>query len=175
MNTLSFIALILLSLVGYSGGSASKAGKDVDLKPKIIDLVLVAAIWAGAIYSRITQDLNKWLLILIWLILSIILGVIAVSLRKLPEEKSVSQKDLPKTPANVFKKRWQSWNEFSKRMGSFQSRILLSLFFFVFVSPFAIAVKMFSDPLHLKYRRLTSWWIPKKEIKNELEEFRRQF
>jgi nitrate reductase gamma subunit len=114
-------------------------------------------------------------LILIWLILSIILGVIAVSLRKLPEEKSVSQKDLLKTPANVFKKRWQSWNEFSKRMGSFQSRILLSLFFFVFVSPFAIAVKMFSDPLHLKYQSRTSWWIPKKEIRNELEEFRRQF
>jgi hypothetical protein len=175
MNTLSFIALILLSLVGYSGGSASKAGKDVDLKPKIIDLVLVAAIWAGAIYSRITQDLNKWLLILIWLILSIILGVIAVSLRKLPEEKSVSQQDLPKTPANVFKKIWQSWNDFSKRMGSFQSRILLSLFFFILVSPYAIAVKVFSDPLNIKYQSRTSWWIPKKEIKNELEQYRRQF
>ena len=175
MNTLSFIALILLSLVGYSGGAAGRAGKNVDLKPKIIDLVLVAVIWAGAIYSRITQDLDKWLLILIWLILSIILSVIAVSLRKLPEEKSPSQKALPKTPANAFKKIWQSWNDFSKRMGSFQSRILLSLFFFILISPFALAVKVFSDPLHIKYQSRTSWWIPKKEIKNELEQYRRQF
>jgi hypothetical protein len=175
MNALSYIALILLSLAGYSGGAACKAGEQIDLKPKIIDLVLVAIIWTGAIYSRTSHDLNKWLLILIWLILSIIIGVLAISLRKLHKEKSFSQNDIPKTPANVFKKIWQDWNDFSKRMGIFQSRILLSLFFFVLVSPFAIAAKIFSDPLRLKYRRLTSWWIPKKETKNELEQFRRQF
>ncbi|NOR14332.1 MAG: hypothetical protein GQ544_01370 [Candidatus Aminicenantes bacterium] len=175
MNTLSYIALILLSLAGYSGGATGKAGTFIELKPKIIDLVLVAVIWAGAICSRATQDLNKWLLILIWLILSIILGVLAVSLRRLPKNTDLNQKDLPKTPANIFKKMWQSWNEFSKRMGSFQSRILLSLFYFVFVSPFAIAAKMFSDPLNLKYRRHSSWWTPKNEPKNEVEQFRKQF
>lgn len=175
MNTLSTIALILLSLVGYSGGAAGRAGKRNDLKPKIIDLILVAVIWTGAIYSRITLDLDKWLLILVWLILASIVGVLAVSLRELPEKRELSRKELPTTQKNIFKRIWQSWNDFSKRMGAFQSRIILSLFFFTLVSPFALAVRMLSDPLRLKYRRLTSWWISKKETKNELEQFRRQF
>ena len=45
MDTLSFIALILLSLVGYSGGATGKAGKFADLKLQIIDLILVVIIW----------------------------------------------------------------------------------------------------------------------------------
>lgn len=175
MNTISYLALILLSLAGYSVGAAGKAGKQIELKPKIIDLVFVVAIWAAAIYSRMTLNLNKWLLILIWLILAFITGVLALSLRELPEKTESHRKDFPTKQENIFKRQWQSWNDFSKRMGAFQSRIILSLFFFVLVSPFAIAVRMFSDPLRLKYRRLASWWIPKKETKNELEPFRRQF
>lgn len=175
MNMLSYIALVLLSLVGYSGGATGKTGTSIELKPKITDLVLLSVIWAGAIYSRTTLNINKWLLIFIWLVLSIAIGFLAVSLRRLPEKTDLNRKDLLKIPATVFKKRWQSWNDFSKKMGRFQSRILLSLFYFVLVSPFAMAAKIFSDPLRLKYRRLTSWWIPKKETKNELEEFRRQF
>jgi hypothetical protein len=175
MATLTYVALVLLSLLGYSGGAAGKAGKRIDLKPKIMDLVLMIVIWAGAIYSRMTLDLHKWLLILIWLILAFIMGVLAVSLRELPEKTELHRKDSPTKQENIFKRLWQRWNDFSKRIGAFQSRIILSFFFFVLVSPFAIAVRMFSDPLRLKYRRLASWWIPKKETKNELEPFRRQF
>ena len=104
METLLFIVLILLSLVGYFGGAVAEAGKFVDLKPQIIDVVLVSIIWAGAIYSRITFDLNKWLLILIWVILSIISGVLATLFRKLPEEKSLNKKEHAKVPTNLFKK-----------------------------------------------------------------------
>ena len=175
MKTLSFIVLIFSSLVGYSAGAAGKAGKFADLKPRIIDLILVVIIWTGAIYSRISFDLDKWFLILIWAILSIITGVLAVSLRKLPEEKSSSNKEPTRKPTNLFKKLWHSWKDFSQRMGSFQSRILLSLFFFIFISPFALAVKVFSDPLNIKNNTKKSQWLPKKEIKDELEQYRRQF
>jgi hypothetical protein len=175
MQTLSFIVLILLSLVGYSGGAAGKAGKSADLKPQIIDLILVVIIWGGAIYSRISFDLDKWFLILIWVILSIVIGVLAITFRKLPEGKISSNKEPTRTPTNLFKKLWPSWKDFSKRMGVFQSRIVLSLFFFIFVSPFALAVKVFSDPLNIKRQSSTSQWLPKKEIKNELEQYRRQF
>lgn len=47
MELISFIALILLSLVGYCAGAVSKAGKYVELKPQIIDLMLVTVIWPG--------------------------------------------------------------------------------------------------------------------------------
>jgi len=70
METLSFIVLILLSLVGYSFGAVAKAGKFIDLKPQIVDLIIVLLIWAGAICSRTIFDLNKWFLILMWVILS---------------------------------------------------------------------------------------------------------
>ena len=151
-----------------------KAGKFADLKPQIIDLILVVIIWTGAIYSRITSDLNKWLLILIWVILSTIIGVLAILFRKLNEEKSSSNKEPTRVPINLFNKLWQSWKDFSKRMGSFQSRMILSLFFFIFVSPFALAVKMFSDPLKIKHHSSKSHWLPKKEANTDPEQYRRQ-
>jgi len=175
METLSFIVLILLSLVGYSGGAAGKAGKLAEIKPQLVDLIIVLLIWAGAIYSRITFDLNKWLLILIWIVLSATIGVITVLFRKLPKEQSLNNKEPEKVQKNPIKKLWQIWNNFSKRMGNFQSRIILSLFFFIFVSPFAIAVKIFSDPLNIRHKTTKSHWLTRKEIKTDLEQSRRQF
>jgi len=175
MEILSFIVLILLSLVGYSGGAAGKAGKLADIRPQLVDLIIVLLIWAGAIYSRIKFDLNKWLLILIWIILSAIIGAIVVLFRKLPKEQSSNNKEPEKVQKNPIKKLWHTWNNFSKRMGGFQSKIILSLFFFIFVSPIAIAVKIFSDPLNIKYKTTKSHWLTKKEIKADLEQSRRQF
>jgi len=175
METLSFIVLIFLSLVGYSGGAAGKAGKLADVKPQLVDLIIVLLIWAGAIYSRITFDLNKWLLILIWIFLSALIGIIAVLFRKPTKKDSPSNKEPEKVQTNPIKKLWQIWNNFSKRMGNFQSRIILSLFFFIFVSPFAIAVKIFSDPLNIKHQSSKSHWLTKKEKKTDLEQLRRQF
>ena len=129
-----------------------KAGKSVQLKPQIIDLILISIIWAGAIYSRIVLDLNKWLVILLWVILSSLIGILAIWPRKLPEDKTSSNKEPKETSRNLVKKLWQSWGNFSTGMGNFQSRIVLSLFFFTVVSPFALAVKILSDPLRIKYR-----------------------
>ncbi len=175
METLSFIVLILLSLVGYSGGASAKAGKLTDLKPQLIDLILILLIWVGAIYTRITFDLNKWLLILVWVILSIIIGILAILFRKLSKEQSSNNKGPEKLSKNPLKKLWQSWKNFSKRMGSFQSRIMFSLFYFIFVTPFALGVRIFSDPLNIKHHSSKSHWLSKKEIKYDLEQYRRQF
>ncbi len=175
METVSFIVLILLSLVGYSVGAVGKAGKSVQLKPQIIDLILIAVIWTGAISSRIALDANKWLVILAWVILSSLIGISAIWPRKLPEERASITKGQTVTAMNPLGKLWQSWGNFSKRMGNFQSRIVLSLFFFIVVSPFALAVKTFSDPLRIKYRGNESHWLPKKQTEANLEQFKRQF
>jgi len=175
MEIISFLALILLSLIGYSGGAVGKAGNFLDLKPKIIDLVIVMLIWAGAIYSRLAFDLNKWLLILIWVILGSIIGILATWPRKVSEEKPQTIKKPKEPSSNPIKNLWQSWKNFSKRMGSFQSRIILSLFYFIFVTPFALGVRIFSDPLNIKHKSSKSHWLLKKEIKYDLEQYRRQF
>ena len=175
MEAFSFIALILLSLVGYSAGATRKAGRVVQLKPQIIDLILVAVIWAGAIYARIIVDLDRWLLILAWVILSSVVGMLAVWPRKLYARETASYEASKQTSRNPLKKLWRSWMDFSKRMGEFQSRIVLSLFFFVLVSPFALGVKIFSDPLRLKYRSNESHWLPKMKTEVNLEQSRKQF
>lgn len=174
MEIISFIVLILLSLVGYSAGAVGKAGKSVALKPQIIDLALVLFIWAGAVYSRIALDLNKWLMILAWVVLSSLVGILAVWPRKvsvIPVQAIREQKK----PRNFLKKLWQSWENFSRRMGNFQSRIVFSWLFLIFISPFALAVKMFSDPLIIKRRSSQSHWLPKERIQFDREQFRRQF
>lgn len=175
METFSFIALILLSLVGYSVGAVGKAGKFVELKPQIIDLILVVLIWAGVIYSRINLNLNKWILIITWIILGIITGMLAMLPRNLSETKLPNNRVLKRASKNLHVKLLQNCKNFSNRIGSFQSRIIISLFFFTFVSPFALALKIFSDPLKIKHQSRESHWLPKKEINADLDQFRRQF
>jgi len=101
MEILSFIVLIFLFLVGYSVGAVIKVNKFIDLKPQLIDLILVVIIWAGAIYLRITFDLKKWFLILIWVILSIIIGVLAILFRKPTKEKILAKKEPERAPKNL--------------------------------------------------------------------------
>ena len=173
MSVLSFMALILLSLLAYSGGVVGKAGKSSDIKPQIIDLFLILIIWAGAIYSRLTFRFNKWLLILIWIVVSALIGILSAWPRKARgnKPKIISKEISP----NLLKHIWQAWKAFSLRLGSFQSRVWLSLFFFIFISPAAVLVKAFSDPLGIKKCGKVSHWLPKKDLGSDLEQYRRQF
>ena len=175
METFTFIALILLSLAGYSAGAVTKAGKLVELKPIIIDLMLVVLIWIGAVYSRVEFDLDKWFAILVWIVLAYLVGFMSVWPRKLAQEKPSSRAVTDKNPTNIFQKFWHRWIGFSKRMGGFQSRIILSFFFLVIVMPFAVGVKIFSDPLGIKAKPGQSHWLSVEEIKLDIESFRRQF
>ncbi len=172
---MSFIILILFSLVGYSVGAVGKAGKSVELKPQITDLTAVVIIWAAAVCFRIALDFNKWLLILIWVILSSIIGLFSVSNRKSLGEEALRTMEPEIASKDLLKRLWQNWKNFSKRIGSFQSGIILSMVFFILVSPFALAVKISSDPLRIKHLTNESNWLPKEEIENDLEQFKRQF
>jgi len=156
-------------------GAASQAGPSEDLKPQIIDLLLVIVIWAGAIYSRITLDINRWLLLLLWIIISFLIGSSVILSRRghlAPGSKREKTEGSFQGPVKKF---WQSWKNFSKRAGGFQSKIVLSYFYFLLVSPFALAVKIFSDPLRIKFKSEKSHWLVKKEIPSDLEHFRKQF
>jgi hypothetical protein len=186
MEALSYIVLILLSLVGYSGGTVGRAGKSTEIKPTLLDLLLVALIWGAAITSRSLLDLNKWLMILIWVVLSSLTAFIAASFRRKPQTSSPqasstttppSSKPSPSSSSSLPQRLYHRWSAFSRRMGSFQSRILLSLFYFLIVTPFALAVKIFSDPLRLARHITPSHWQSKPASKTPqtLDDYRRQF
>lgn len=44
---------------------------------------------------------------------------------------------------------WEKWKAIAHKIGDFQARLLLSVFYFLIFGPFAVGVKLFSDPLRL--------------------------
>jgi hypothetical protein len=168
METLSYIILVLLTLVGYSAGVAKRAGKREVLEPQLWDLAVILVIWTAAIFARATLGWNRWLFFLLGVAVGFVAGYLAYWPRVL-KEPPFSSEDRER------KGLWPMWKAFSKRMGGFQSRVFLSWIYFLFVAPFALAVKFFSDPLGLKKRVRATHWTEKKEASMELDEYRRQF
>lgn len=50
----------------------------------------------------------------------------------------------------IFKNLWEHWKRIAHKIGEFQSRLILSIFYYVMFAPFAVGVKIFSDPLRIK-------------------------
>jgi hypothetical protein len=74
----------------------------------------------------------------------------------------------------MLRRLWERWKEIAHKIGTFQSRILLTIFYFLILLPFGMGVKLLSDPLHLK-RRQGSHWIGKATGSSNWEYARRQF
>jgi hypothetical protein len=55
----------------------------------------------------------------------------------------------------VLMKAWRGWLRVARVIGHVQTRILMTVFYFVVMALFAIAVRLFTDPLGLK--RSGSW------------------
>ena len=58
------------------------------------------------------------------------------------------------------KRLWEGWKKLIHVVGAFQSRLLLSLFYFVIVMPDALFAKWTSDPLRLKRPTEGTNWEP---------------
>ena len=56
----------------------------------------------------------------------------------------------------TLKRAWEAWKRFGHKVGNFQARVLLTIFYGVLVMPFGLAARMFSDPLRIK-QRPTQW------------------
>lgn len=61
----------------------------------------------------------------------------------------------------MIRKIWEAWKRIAKKIGDFNSRLILTLFYFIFVAPISILVKI-KDPLGIKKQK-TQNWIPKQE------------
>jgi hypothetical protein len=178
MGIFSFLVLILLSLVGYSAGVTIRSRKFIEPKPRLVDLVLVAIIWIGAIYSRAALSVNRWLLILVWFILGLAIGYLSHWPQKTGAKKLPSVQKRQDGPGKIAKRFWNNWSDFSKKMGNFQSRILLSFFFFIFVTPIALLIRAFADPLRIKpgSREIAdTHWLTRRIVEPDIAQYRRQF
>jgi len=59
----------------------------------------------------------------------------------------------------TLKRLWTAWKSIAHVIGDFQARVLLSLFYFVVLGPFALGLKMFSDPLGLRRTSSVRWLV----------------
>ncbi len=167
---MDLIALVLLTLVGYSVGATLGGWKRI-VSPGLFDVVLIVALWTAALFSR--AYLDKWAAVGAWLLIAGVCAAVWTSARR---SQLAVDKQLPLPPAaNALKRAWQAWMHFAQCMGNFQSRVMLTLFYFVIVTPFAILLKVFGDPLHLKSRSQPSFWLSRSTSETDLENARNQF
>jgi hypothetical protein len=58
----------------------------------------------------------------------------------------------------MWKKIWEGWKKFAKKLGEFNSRLILTVFYFIFITPISVPMKL-KDPLGIKNKKQN--WIPK--------------
>ena len=73
---------------------------------------------------------------------------------------------------HLVRRLWQGWKRIGRKIGDVQARILLTIFYFVIVAPFALAVRVFADPLKPK---TSKGWRPRTAGTPAPEQARRQF
>lgn len=70
---------------------------------------------------------------------------------------------------------WQGWLEIGRYFGDFQSRLLLTLFYFTVFVPFGAGLRLFGDPLRLRRPPEGSGWEARESLDAGLPASRRQF
>lgn len=69
---------------------------------------------------------------------------------------------------------WEWWKRVGKRIADFQARVLLTVFYYVVLGPFALVVR-WMDPLAIKARAPRGWRSREVEGSPKMDEATRQF
>ena len=74
----------------------------------------------------------------------------------------------------ILQNAWERWKIIAHHIGVFQSRVILSLFYFILLLPIGFVFSGFKDALRIKTKHTGIW--RKKEVQvNTMEEMKRQF
>ncbi len=151
------------------------AGRGRVTSPTLFDLGTLLAVWTAAILVR--DNLGRWSSILIWLLVAGLLSTGFTALRRaqLPKKPLRRTGGLPLQGAGPFGRAWRTWKSFAHEMGNYQGRVLMALFYFAIVTPFAVLLKVFSDPLKVHDVPDQSSWAPRSDGDTTIEQARRQF
>jgi hypothetical protein len=77
--------------------------------------------------------------------------------------------------ASFAKKLWERWKTIAHKIGNFQARLLLMVFYIFILGPFALIIRWRGDPLGIK-RRAQGGWLPHSEREGEpMERAKQQF
>jgi len=71
-----------------------------------------------------------------------------------------------KVKKGFFRRLWEGWKKIAQIIGDFNARVILTIFYLILLCPFAIMLKLFTDPLEIKKKKHVGWHI--KENDTEL-------
>ena len=74
----------------------------------------------------------------------------------------------------IIGRAWQRWQIIGRINGDYLARVLVNGFYFTVLVPFALGVKLFSDPLALKSKSSPAWRA-RKAVGSSLTDARGQF
>ena len=148
MSFFGGLALILLTLVGYSSGAVI-AGRTRKEPLGLLDFGIAVLFLAMGLGTR--SVLGKWLAIPIWFILAGLGSALLTEIRykERGTKKIARQKTSGRGP---LRRTWDWWKVFATEMGNYQGRVLFAFFYFIVVTLFGIGVRLFSDPLMVKQK-----------------------
>ena len=78
---------------------------------------------------------------------------------------------MPSVARNI----WKWWKRVGKRIGDIQARVLLIVFYFVILAPFALAIHWARDPLSIKPGSPRGWQRGSNETATTMGSATRQF
>jgi hypothetical protein len=76
--------------------------------------------------------------------------------------------------ASVWRRALENWKRFAHKLGVVQTRVVMVLFYFLFVLPLGLVLRVVRDPLHFRHPANTNW-VPHPQEPQTLESARRQY
>ncbi len=171
MNLLSWIGLFVLALVGYSIGRVIFS-KRHQMAAELSDGIILAALWGLAATVKLPQG---WSAHLAFPTLALIAGFAHTLITRPAPQPADEQPTHPEEAGSFLKRLWAAWKSFAFRLGNFQGRLILMLFYFTILVPFGIINSVFRDPLYQKQSDRTSYWFELQSKSKEIQDARRQF
>jgi hypothetical protein len=171
MDFFGGLALVLLTLVGFSSG-AVVAGRGEKEPLGLLDLGVAILFLALALGTR--SFFGKWLAIPIWFFISGSGSALLTKIR-FKEHRTAKETTLVPKGKGTLQRIWDGWKVFTAKLGNYQGRLMFAFFYFVVVTPFGIGVRLFSDPLKVKQAGRATNWLERSSVKHGLESGREQF
>lgn len=75
---------------------------------------------------------------------------------------------------NVFRRAWEGWKKIAHVIGVFNTRVIMSILYFIVVLPMGLVFRLVSDPLQLQEPK-DSNWVALPADEHKLESARQQF
>ena len=70
---------------------------------------------------------------------------------------------------------WEGWKRIAVLIGNLQARIILTLLYTVLVIPAGCVIKLMSDPLRLRRRQTSTYWVTRETKMETLVDANKQF